>query len=65
MGLDNIESVDAIVSIADEILKDKVMQEFLNIEDANEWCWEERSGEGCSDIYIENLAYEMIIEEYV
>jgi hypothetical protein len=65
MGADNIESVDLIVGIADEVIKDKILQEFLIPEEYENWCWDEKTGEGCSDVYIENLAHEKIMEYYV
>ena len=64
MPLDNIESVDEIVDIADRIIKDDVLQKFLSIDD-EDWDWNEESGEGCSDSYIEGLAHKIITEKYL
>lgn len=64
MGIDNIESVDVIVSIADEILKDSVIRDFIE-NDRTDWDWDEKTGEGCSDIYIENLAHKIISVNYL
>lgn len=66
MPLDNIESVDAIVEIADEILRDKVIQKLIRCKDHSNWDWdEEAEGFGCSDAYIESLAETLIIREYL
>jgi len=65
MPLDNIESAEAIVGIADEIMEDKVLLKFRIPEENANWDWDRESGEGCSDIYIEKLAYEKIIAEYL
>ena len=65
MPLDNIESVDAIVGIADDIMEDKVLLKFRIPEENANWDWYRESGEGCSDTYIEKLAYEIIIKEYL
>lgn len=64
MPLDNIESTDAIVELADEIVQDKVLQDFLTTKDKN-WDWEEKSGESCSDSYIEGLAEKLIKKNYL
>ena len=66
MYLDNIESVDAIVEIADKILMDDVIQKFIGLEDRLNWDWSEETSEDtpCSDIYIENLAHDIIHSEY-
>lgn len=63
MPFDNIESVDEIVSIADSIMEDVVIKDFiLNHNDPN-WSWEERTGGICfSDQYIELLAQTKIFK---
>ena len=67
MPQDNIESVDSIVQIADEVIKDKVLQKFINMSETErkEWCWDTESGEGCSDVYIENIAHDIIKKDYL
>ncbi len=64
MPLDNIRSVDAILEIADEIIKDSVLQKFLTHSDDN-WDWEvETCGISFSDSYIEYLAEKIIQKDY-
>ena len=65
MIMDNIESVDAIVEIADRIILDSVIQEFINTENRENWDWSDKTEEGCSDTYIERLAQEIIDKEYL
>jgi hypothetical protein len=66
MPLDNIESVDEIVLIADEIFLNDVIQEFLNTsEEERDDYWEENTTEGFSDSYIEAIADERIRREYL
>jgi hypothetical protein len=65
MPLDNIESVDAIISIANTVLENAVLQSFLIPENRVGWDWDERTGEGCSDTFIESLAYAIIMVEYI
>ena len=50
---DNIASVDTILGIAYEILKDKVIQDFLVRQSGDVWL---ETKEGMSDAYIETLA---------
>ena len=60
MPNDNIESVDVIIEIAEEIIEDKILNEFLKSGD--DWDWSEKTGEDFSDSYIEGLAYKIIQE---
>ena len=61
MSLDNIESTDAIVEIATTIINDDILQEFLVDRDGDVW---DKFGDGCSDSYIERVAFEIIEKEY-
>jgi hypothetical protein len=65
MGYDNIESVDEIVTITDSIMEDQILKKFLIPEEWENWDWDRETGEGCSDIYIENLANKIIFEDYL
>jgi hypothetical protein len=62
MPTDNIESVDEIIQIADEILKDKVLQKLLVIDSKYIWDWSSETDFGCSDVYIESLAHKIITD---
>ena len=67
MPLDNIQSVDEIVLIADEIFLSDVIQKFLNAseeEKSNDF-WEKNTTEGFSDSYIEAVADERIRRGYL
>jgi hypothetical protein len=61
MPMDNIESVDYIVEIAESIMKDDVIIKFMK--DDDDWDWsEETNGEYyCSDEYIGAIAREKIL----
>ena len=63
MPEDNIESVDSIVHIADRILLDEVIQKFIN--SGNEWSWSDETDEDYSDTYIEGLASDIILTEFI
>ena len=64
MPLDNIESVDEIVSISDYIMEDDVIKDFILNHNDPDWNWEERTKNiACfSDQYIEHLAEIEIIK---
>lgn len=64
MPLDNIESVDEIVSISDYIMEDDVIKDFILNHNDPDWSWEERTKDvACfSDQYIEHLAETEIIK---
>ncbi|MBP7845842.1 MAG: hypothetical protein KA007_00190 [Candidatus Pacebacteria bacterium] len=63
MPCDNIGSVEEIIDIAEKILEDKILKQFLKSGD--DWDWEEKTSEGFSDTYIEKLAEEIIKENYL
>lgn len=63
MPCDNIESVDSIIEIAEEVSEDKILKEFLK--SGNDWDWDEKTGCGCSDVYIEGLAEKIIRKNYL
>ena len=66
MPLDNIESAEAIIEIAEEIQNDEVIQRFLKCKDYDNWDWEEETdGYSFSDTYIEYLAEKIIKEKYL
>ena len=66
MPEDNIESVDSIVEIADTILRDVVIQKFINATElTREGFWERNTKEGFSDSYIEALARNIIEKDYI
>ena len=66
MPLDNIESTEAIIEIAEEIQNDAVIQKFIKCKDYDSWDWEkETKGYSFSDTYIEYLAEKIITEEYI
>ena len=57
MPYDNIESVDVIQTIAEIIMSYRMIREFIETRDESIW---NREGDGCSDIYIERKAVEII-----
>ena len=57
MPYDNIESVDVIQTIAEIIMSCAMIREFIKTRDGMIW---NREGDGCSDIYIERKAIEII-----
>ena len=57
MPYDNIESVDVIQTIAEIIMSYAMIREFIKTRDGMIW---NREGDGCSDIYIERKAIEII-----
>ena len=57
MPYDNIESVDVIQTIAEIIMSYRMIREFIETRDERIWNME---GDGCSDIYIERKAVEII-----
>lgn len=59
MPYDNIESVEVIESIAEVIMTYRMVREFIVTRDGTIW---NREGDGCSDIYIERKAVEIIDE---
>ena len=63
MPCDNIASVDEIVQIADEILQDEIIQEFLNTDDKNDFFMRKTSL--LSDSYIEKLAKNIITKNFI
>lgn len=64
MPLDNIQSVDSILEISEEILKDKILQEFLDPKEHENWDWTKKTKEGFSDSYIEKLGLAIINRDY-
>ena len=62
MPLDNISSVAAIEEVATDIINSVIIQEFLTHRDGSIW---DRSGYGCSDAYIDNLATKIIVTEFL
>ena len=60
MPLDNVQSVDEIVSIADAILGDAIVQSFLKAEDQSDYFM--RMTDMMSDTYIESLAEIRILD---
>ena len=66
MPLDNIESAEAIIEIAEEIQNDEIIKRFIKCKDYNNWDWEEETNDyGFSDTYIEHLAEKIIKEKYL
>lgn len=66
MPEDNIGSVGSIIIIAEDILKDAVIQKFIDTYDTYEGhFWVENTKEGFSDLYIESLAEEIIKTNYL
>lgn len=67
MPLDNIESVDAIVEIADTIFNGDVIQGFLNAsqEERENDYWIKNTKDGMSDWFIEAEAQKIIEKEYL
>jgi hypothetical protein len=66
MPLDNIQSVDEIVLIADEIFLSDVIQKFLNAseeEKSNDF-WDKNVGT-MFDCHVEEVAHKRIMEEYI
>ena len=57
MPYDNIVSVDVIQTIAEIIMSYAMIREFIKTRDGMIW---NREGDGCSDIYIERKAIEII-----
>jgi hypothetical protein len=57
MPYDNIGSVDVIQTIAEIIMSYAMIREFIKTKDGMIW---NREGDGCSDIYIERKAIEII-----
>jgi len=57
MPYDNIGSVDVIQTIAEIIMSYAMIREFIKTRDGMIW---NREGDGCSDIYIERKAIEII-----
>ena len=60
----NIECTDYIVSIADRIHRDPLIQKYVSAskEERRDY-WVKNTDEGFFDSYVENRALEMIIEE--
>lgn len=66
MPLDNIESAEEIIEIADTIFDDEVIQKFIKCKDYDNWDWQKETKEfDFSDSYIEHLAEVIIKEEYL
>jgi hypothetical protein len=68
MPQDNIESADdSIPTIAEEIFFNDVIQGFLNASEKvqEDDYWDKNTKEGMSDSYIEALAEQKIIENYL
>jgi len=63
MPCDNIESVDSIIEVAEEVIEDEILNQFLKSKGI--WDWEEKTGEGFSDTYIEGLAEKIIRKNYL
>ena len=61
MPLDNIQSAEELPNIAQKILENKVVQEFLINKDGSVW---DKFGDGCSDTFIERISREYIIANY-
>jgi len=61
MPLDNIQSAEELPNIAQKILENKVVQEFLINRDGSVW---DKFGDGCSDTFIERISREYIIANY-
>lgn len=59
MPIDNIASVEVIEEIASEIFKTNIIQNFISIEDKNDY-WIKNTIEGMSDIFIESKAESLI-----
>lgn len=66
MPLDNIESAEAIIEIAEEIQNDEVIQRFIKCKDYDSWDWQKETFfHYFSDAYIEYLAEKIIKEKYL
>ena len=61
MPLDNIQSAEELPCVADFIIDTDLVQEFLSNNNGDVW---NKFGDGCSDVYIERIAKEYIIENY-
>jgi hypothetical protein len=61
MPLDNIQSAEELPNIAQKILENKVVQEFLINRDGSVW---DKFDDGCSDTFIERISREYIIANY-
>lgn len=59
MPLDNIASVDVIVTIADSIMLNEVVKSLLDTF-IDEWDWYSATGHHCSDSFFEELAMQDI-----
>lgn len=59
---DNIESVETIVSIADDIMRNPIVNKYLGT-DVEEWDWFSETGYHFSDVFFEELAMEKIYQE--
>ena len=67
MPQDNIESAeDAIPDIAETIFNNDIIQGFLNASEKvkSDDYWDKNTG-NCSDSYIEEEAYKIIIKDYL
>ncbi len=62
MPVDNIESVEEIIEIADKIMEDKVIKGFLAAKVKDDYFMEHT--DDLSDTYIEGLAYKIINKNY-
>jgi hypothetical protein len=68
MPQDNIESAeDSIPNIAEEIFFNDIIQGFLNASEEvkSDGYWDKNTKEGMSDCYIEELAKQIIIKNYL
>lgn len=66
MPLDSIESVGAIISIADEIYSMPVIQSFISASPTEKLgYWERNTAEGFSDSFIHRTAVELIIDKHL
>lgn len=62
MPLDNIESAEALPSVADFVIGTELVQEFLNDKDGNIW---DKFRDGFSDVYIERISADYITKNYL
>jgi hypothetical protein len=60
MPIDNIASVEVIEEIAFDIFKTDIIQNFITIEDKNDY-WINNTTEGMSDTFIEGYATSIIL----
>jgi hypothetical protein len=66
MPYDNIASTEIIEEVATDILDCKLIREFLKaLKKGKSWDWEEESGEGFSDTFIESMARDKIINNWL